>query len=413
MKIQARLLGLQSYSLLLRDMRHFTEVRSDRTADEIWVVEHPPVYTRGQRESGSDDETIVVPGMGPVPVVASDRGGLITYHGPGQMIFYVFIDLKRSGVGVRRLVAALEQAIIDLLRGYGIDGSRIEGAPGVYVNNAKIASLGLRIRRGATYHGLSLNVDMDMAPFGQIDPCGVPDQPMTQLRTLGVSDSFELIADKVCRGLSERLGYTVYIEIRQPRSDDDSLDDGVDKKSGWPRRQKGGSKGDSGVKKAGAAASENDAVDDDGSNGPRSAEPGVIATPVGSNLLSHLTTVSESTPSTNDAQSHSSASPTNDIRFESESDSDQDKKGQRLSSIIDEQVQVVETQVVASDDGGRLQQPVIEEQNHAEPATAANRPVSHHRVEKKSDATQDRDEDLGFGAPSNLHELTKNPNSNE
>lgn len=190
MKIQTRLLGLQSYSLLLRDMRNFTEARGKRTADEIWVVEHPPVYTHGQRQKSEEATTIVVPGMGPVPVIPSDRGGLTTYHGPGQMIFYVLIDLKRSGVGIRRLVAALEQAVIDLLRSYGVAGNRVAGSPGVYVDDAKIASLGLRVRRGSTYHGLSLNVDMDLFPFQQIDPCGVPDQPMIQLRALGVADSF-------------------------------------------------------------------------------------------------------------------------------------------------------------------------------------------------------------------------------
>lgn len=316
MKIQARFLGLQSYSLLLRDMRRFTTERDQRTTDEIWVVEHPPVFTRGQRESDGDVSSIEVNGMGPVPVIASDRGGLITYHGPGQMIFYVLIDLKRSGVGIRRLVAALEQAIIDLLRAYGIAGSRIQGAPGVYVDDSKIASLGLRVRNGCTYHGLSLNVDMNMAPFGEIDPCGVPGQKMTLLRALGVEDSFELIAEKVCRGLSERLGYTVYSEIR-PTHGDDSEDPGLassEQQSAWPALAKPvisaakptpnpdvheqapqGSAGDDSVPSMldSMKRSATNQTTGRATRLPEDTASDPVITPPGSNLLSHLTSLGQ------------------------------------------------------------------------------------------------------------------------
>jgi len=420
MKIQARFLGLQSYTLLLRDMRRFTTERDQRTTDEIWVVEHPPVFTRGQRESDGDVNSIEVSGMGPVPVIASDRGGLITYHGPGQMIFYVLIDLKRSGVGIRRLVAALEQAIIDLLRAYGIAGSRIQGAPGVYVDDAKIASLGLRVRNGCTYHGLSLNVDMSMAPFEEIDPCGVVGQKMTLLRALGVEDSFELIAEKVCRGLSERLGYTVYNEIRAIQGDrsDGPEAEIVEDQPSWL----GSALTDGiGAETPQLAAPDSDtnaferesmlSSSDDLTAGSRSDdEDGLHAddlrTLPGSNLLSHLTSLGD-TPD---------PKPTPTLTEKSSKD-DSTAYGRlpnrRLSSVT----AAVSDPVSQSDEPHkdqirtefeRIVNSELDDNELPEPDTSLVEDGDVSDPPKVSMANFVRtDDDLGFLKPSNLHELIK------
>jgi lipoyl(octanoyl) transferase len=159
-------LGVADYARVWQDMRTFTDQRTAGTADEIWLVEHPPVYTLGTNDR---DEAFDNPG---IPVVKSDRGGQITYHGPGQVIAYVLMDLRRRGWGVKQLVAALEQSAIDLAAAHGIEATRRAGAPGVYVEGRKIAQLGLRVRRGASYHGLSFNAAMDHEPFRRIKPCG-------------------------------------------------------------------------------------------------------------------------------------------------------------------------------------------------------------------------------------------------
>jgi len=171
-------LGRADYTRVWQDMRAFTERRNTSTQDEIWLVEHPPVYTLGTNDR---NEAFDNPG---IPVVQSDRGGQITYHGPGQLIAYVLIDLRRNGWGVKQLVKLLEQAVIDLLAKRGLPAVRRAGAPGVYVDERKIAQLGLRVRRGASYHGLSLNVDMDHEPFRHIKPCGYAGLATTDLATL-------------------------------------------------------------------------------------------------------------------------------------------------------------------------------------------------------------------------------------
>ncbi len=171
-------LGRVDYTRVWQDMRHFTDRRDDSTQDEIWLVEHAPVYTLGTNDH---NEAFDNPG---IPLVKSDRGGQITYHGPGQLIAYVLIDLRRRGWGVKQLVTRLEQAIIDLLTARGLSAVRRSGAPGVYVGGRKIAQLGLRVRRGACYHGLSFNVAMDHEPFRRIKPCGYAGLETTDLAML-------------------------------------------------------------------------------------------------------------------------------------------------------------------------------------------------------------------------------------
>lgn len=172
----ARRLGVRDYMQTWRAMQDFSARRTPATPDELWLLEHPPVYTLGLKRA-TDARTDIAG----IPVVPTDRGGDITYHGPGQVIAYVLLDLTRRKLGVKELVHQLEQAVIDLLAGYEIGAARRAGAPGVYVAGRKIASLGLRVRRGASYHGLAFNHDMDLAPFAPIDPCGYAGLPVTCL----------------------------------------------------------------------------------------------------------------------------------------------------------------------------------------------------------------------------------------
>jgi lipoyl(octanoyl) transferase len=176
--LAVRDLGRADYLRVWQDMRAFTDRRGAATPDELWLVEHPPVYTLGTNDR---NEAFDNPG---IPVVKSDRGGQITYHGPGQLIAYVLMDLRRRGWGVKRLVAALEQSVIDLLTAHAIAGTRRAGAPGVYVDGRKIAQLGLRVRHGASYHGLSFNAAMDLEPFRCIKPCGYAGLETVDLATL-------------------------------------------------------------------------------------------------------------------------------------------------------------------------------------------------------------------------------------
>jgi lipoyl(octanoyl) transferase len=187
-----RFLGLVPYEVAYAEMRRFTGARSGSTPDELWLLEHPPVYTVGQ--AGRLEHLLRATA---IPVERVDRGGQITFHGPGQLVAYPLLDLRRRRLTVRRLVAALEQAVIDLLAGYRIAGERRPGAPGVYVAGAKIAALGLRVRNGCTYHGLALNVAMDLAPFRDIDPCGYKDLAVTQLADLGVHASVSEVAERL------------------------------------------------------------------------------------------------------------------------------------------------------------------------------------------------------------------------
>jgi len=181
-------------------MRAFTDARTTSTADELWVVEHFPVYTLGQ--SGKREHVL---NSAAIPVVESDRGGQVTYHGPGQLVVYTLFDLRRAGIGIRELVIKLENAIIETLSDVGVTGKGRRDAPGVYVGDAKIAALGLRVRRGRTYHGLSLNIDADLTPFQGINPCGFAGMEVTSLQKLGVEYSKSAVVDSLLQSLSTQL----------------------------------------------------------------------------------------------------------------------------------------------------------------------------------------------------------------
>ncbi len=187
--IVRRLAGLQDYRATWEAMRAFTDARDLDTADAIWLLEHPPIFTLGQ---AGRLEHVRDPGA--IPVVQTDRGGQVTYHGPGQIIAYVLVDLRRSGVGVKRLVHLLEQAVIELLAAVGVAAEARADAPGVYVAGAKIAALGLRVRHGCSYHGVALNIDMDLEPFRRIDPCGYPGLAVTQVADLITGVDFDATA---------------------------------------------------------------------------------------------------------------------------------------------------------------------------------------------------------------------------
>lgn len=182
-------------------MQAFTENRDADSEDELWLAEHPPVYTVGLN---GKPQHVLDPGD--IPVIAVDRGGQVTYHGPGQIVAYTLLDLRRLGLGPRQLVMALEQGVIDLLAEYGINAAGRREAPGVYVNGAKIAALGLRVRRGCCYHGLSFNVAMDLEPFGRINPCGYPGMAVTQLGNLAAVEDGNGLARRLADRLAERLG---------------------------------------------------------------------------------------------------------------------------------------------------------------------------------------------------------------
>ena len=175
-------LGRTDYADTWARMKAFTRERDAATPDELWITEHAPVFTQGL--NGRAEHVL---DSGDIPVLQVDRGGQVTYHGPGQLVIYCLLDLNRLGLGVKSLVANIEQAVIELLARYGVNAQTRPGAPGVYVDEAKVAALGLRIRKGCCYHGLSLNVDMDLAPFQRINPCGYRGLAVTQLRDLGVN----------------------------------------------------------------------------------------------------------------------------------------------------------------------------------------------------------------------------------
>lgn len=195
-----RKMGLSDYRDTWMAMRQFTERRDASTPDELWLTEHAPVFTQGLNGRA---EHLLAPGE--IPVVQVDRGGQVTYHGPGQLVLYCLLDIVRLGIGVRGLVGRIEQSVIELLDDYGIAAQARAGAPGVYVGEAKIAALGLRIRKGCCYHGLSLNVDLDLEPFGRINPCGYQGLAVTRLRDLGVGDSPQTVGDKLAALLTKRL----------------------------------------------------------------------------------------------------------------------------------------------------------------------------------------------------------------
>ena len=209
--LRVRRLGRRDYTPTWHAMQQFTTQRTDDSSDEIWLVEHPPVYTQGLN---GKTEHLLTPGA--IPVVQSDRGGQVTYHGPGQLLAYVLVDLKRKGWGIRDLVGRLEQAVIDLLHSYGIAAVARRDAPGVYVDGAKIAALGLRVKRGCSYHGLSFNVDMDLEPFSRINPCGYAGLPVTQLRALGGPIDPTEVAEVLLKHLCAQLGYNSVQSMTEP-----------------------------------------------------------------------------------------------------------------------------------------------------------------------------------------------------
>lgn len=195
-----RQLGLQPYAPVLERMHQFTDTRTAETADELWVLQHQPVYTLGQ----AGDKSHILD-AGNISVVQSDRGGQVTYHGPGQLIIYVLADLRRLNIGVRTLVSIIEDAVIALLKSYGVASSSRRDAPGVYVAENKIAALGLRVRRGCSFHGLSLNVDMDLEPFSRINPCGYSGLGVTQLNDQLTDEMTGAHIDEVATGLTRVL----------------------------------------------------------------------------------------------------------------------------------------------------------------------------------------------------------------
>ncbi|MDH3821407.1 MAG: lipoyl(octanoyl) transferase LipB [Gammaproteobacteria bacterium] len=194
-------LGHRDYVPLWRSMQKFTDERDDSTPDEIWFCEHPPVFTLGLNAA---KEHLLAPGD--IPVVQVDRGGQVTYHGPGILMVYPLIDMRRANIGVRKLVTALEQSVVDLAATYDVNAAARADAPGVYVEGNKLASVGLRIRRGASFHGMALNVDGDLEPFSRINPCGYEELEMTDLKRLGIELSLEDAAEKLLPFLLRHLG---------------------------------------------------------------------------------------------------------------------------------------------------------------------------------------------------------------
>lgn len=190
--IIVRHLGLTNFSDVCAHMQAFTQARTENTPDEIWLTEHPPVYSFGLNK-----KNVRLPWRDDIPVVDCDRGGKITYHGPGQVIMYVLLDLKRHGLNIRGLVSLLENSVIEILQTHGIESVAKKDAPGVYVNEAKIAALGLRVKKDYCYHGLSLNVDMDLTPFTFIDPCGYAGLQTTQMQDLGIHKNCEEVATQL------------------------------------------------------------------------------------------------------------------------------------------------------------------------------------------------------------------------
>lgn len=212
-QVRLRRLGLAPYEPVWRAMQRFTDARDDSTGDEIWLVQHPPVFTQGQAGKA---EHVLAPGD--IPVIQVDRGGQVTYHGPGQIVAYPLIDLRRRDIGVKDFVCRIEQAIIDVLQDYGVTGERLAGAPGIYVGGEKIASLGLRVRRGCSFHGLAFNIEMGLEPFQRINPCGYAGLKVTQLSALAPVEYAEAEA-RLVAGLARVLEY------------DEVLDTGLDGES--------------------------------------------------------------------------------------------------------------------------------------------------------------------------------------
>jgi lipoyl(octanoyl) transferase len=203
MKVIIRRLGAQDYCTVWRAMQEFTNTRHQYTLDELWLTEHPPVFTQGQN---GKPEHILSPGD--IPVIQVDRGGQVTYHGPGQLVLYTLVDLQRKKFNIRKIMSLLEQSVIQMLMDYKIPAYAKPTAPGVYINNKKICSIGLRIRRGCAFHGLALNVAMNLEPFLRINPCGFSELKMTQLSELNKSVDMRMASVKLVEYLIKNLGYT-------------------------------------------------------------------------------------------------------------------------------------------------------------------------------------------------------------
>jgi lipoyl(octanoyl) transferase len=195
-------LGEKPYAETWQAMKSFTDSRDECAADEFWYVQHPPVYTLGQ---AGKVEHLLTPGD--IPIVHSDRGGQVTYHGPGQLVCYLLLDIRRLQLGVRDLVTAIEQSIVQLINSYGVAAEAKPEAPGVYVDGRKLAALGLRIRKGCSYHGLSLNVDMDLGPFSNINPCGIEGLEVVDMKRLGIDRPMAKIMEELTDILAQQIGY--------------------------------------------------------------------------------------------------------------------------------------------------------------------------------------------------------------
>ena len=208
---RVRELGRQPYEPVWRAMQRFTDVRDESTTDELWVVEHDPVFTLGQ--AGKPEH---VRAAGDIPVIHVDRGGQVTYHGPGQIVVYPLLDLKRRKVGVREYVHRIEQALIDTLGEWNIQAERRDGAPGVYVADAKVAALGIRVRRGCTFHGLAFNIGMDLEPFHRINPCGYQGLQVTSMGDLGGPSGMEAVKPVLLAQLARQFGLALQAEPGLP-----------------------------------------------------------------------------------------------------------------------------------------------------------------------------------------------------
>ncbi len=206
-----RHLGLQPYEPIWQKMHHYTHHRTEHCPDELWCLEHSPVFTQGQ--NGKPEHIL---NAGSIPVVQTDRGGQVTYHGPGQLVVYFLLDIKRLGLAVRPFVTAIESAVVAFLKDLAIDAYPRADAPGVYINDAKICSLGLRIHKGRSYHGLALNVDMDLSPFSHINPCGFSQLAMTQLKHFHDNISIAAITPQLLDQLSKHLGYEALQPLDSP-----------------------------------------------------------------------------------------------------------------------------------------------------------------------------------------------------
>lgn len=209
--VEVRRFGVSDYAEIFQRMQVFNQSRLPQTADEIWLLQHRPVFTLGL--NGKPEHIL---DAGDIPVVRTDRGGQVTYHGPGQLIVYTLFDVRRNQLGIRDMVTRLEQSVIDFLASHHIESAARRDAPGVYVNSRKIAALGLRIKNGSSYHGLSLNVDMDLAPFSQINPCGYAGLEVTSLHQLGLTVAVDDVANSLLKNLQHQFGIDrVHIHDRQ------------------------------------------------------------------------------------------------------------------------------------------------------------------------------------------------------